>query len=274
MHMSARKNGSMVLRKLVCLTLAVWLAQPAFGAKSLEETFDVLKTRTGTYTNVTVTSRADSYIFITHANGMTSIKVQDLTREAQQKLGYVTAPPPPEVTTNRPAAAPVKPLIGGEQKVNTNEIPSGLWAVGLGMVIALVAASLLSYLFLSYCSLLICFKTKTPAGALVWLPVVQMIPLLRAAGMSGWWLLIAPVAYIPWSFKIARACNGGAGMALLLLFPLTSVFAFVYLAFSSVSKPATAPQKIKAVPIQCQDQSSTQAPPLPPPPAQARPQNA
>ena len=110
------------------------------------------------------------------------------------------------------------------------------------IILAGVAAGLFAiYLFFSYCGSLICQKTGNPPGALIWIPVLQLIPLIRAAGMAPIWFIawllpvINIVAQVIWAFKIARARNKGAGVGLLLLFPLTSVFAFMYLAFSGGS---------------------------------------
>ena len=47
--------------------------------------------RDTTYTNVTVTTKAKSYIFILHAGGMTSLKVAELPPDLKQKLGYAIA---------------------------------------------------------------------------------------------------------------------------------------------------------------------------------------
>jgi hypothetical protein len=112
--MNAVEHISNIMRKWVLLVLAVWLVQPAFAAKPGEETFDVLRTRTATYTNVTVTSRAETYIFIVHSKGMSSVKVQDLPLETQRRLGY-TAAEPSESAMPEVAA---RPLIGGDQKTD------------------------------------------------------------------------------------------------------------------------------------------------------------
>src|SRR6516162_672167 len=55
---------------------------------SAETTYPVLKTRTGTYTNATVTTTSKKYIFIIHSTGMANIKLQDLSPETLKDLGY------------------------------------------------------------------------------------------------------------------------------------------------------------------------------------------
>ena len=87
--------------------------------------------------------------------------------------------------------------------------------------------------------MLICRKTGNPPGILVWLPVLQLFPLLRAAGMSGWWFLafFVPVLnLVPrffGRFKIAKARGKSVWVGVLLLLPVTNLFAFLYLAFSN-----------------------------------------
>ncbi|MEK7785273.1 MAG: hypothetical protein AAB658_07605, partial [Chloroflexota bacterium] len=52
------------------------------------------------------------------------------------------------------------------------------------MVGLVLGVLFMAYLFICYCLKLICLKTGNDPGILIWLPVIQMIPLLRAAGMS------------------------------------------------------------------------------------------
>jgi apolipoprotein N-acyltransferase len=86
--------------------------------------------------------------------------------------------------------------------------------------------------------MLICRKAGHPAGLLVWLPALQIFPLLRAAGMSGWWFLayfvpvLNVVPVILWPLKIAKARGKSVWVGVLLLLPATNLFAFLYLAFS------------------------------------------
>ena len=104
---------------------------------------------------------------------------------------------------------------------------------------AMLGAFALLYLFFCNCCRQICRKAGKPGGALVWLPWLQQIPMLRAAGMSGGWILasvLPPVwllVYIVWCFKIARARDKGSVVGLFLLLPGLQVFAFLHLAWSS-----------------------------------------
>jgi hypothetical protein len=111
-------------------------------------------------------------------------------------------------------------------------------------LVAIVGGTLISlYLFFSYCCMLICKKAGHQAGALVWLPVFQVLPMLRAARMSGWWFLalfvpvLNLVTQILWCIKIVQARDKNGWLALLLLLPLTNIFAFLFLAFADGEPP-------------------------------------
>ena len=67
-------------------TLLILLPGTATAAE--EDRFEVLQIGTRTYTNVTVTTKAKSYIFIVHKGGMTSIKTAELSLALRQQLGY------------------------------------------------------------------------------------------------------------------------------------------------------------------------------------------
>ena len=214
-----------------------------------EPKFDVLQVGTQTYSNVTVTTKAKHYIFIRHAGGMTSLKPAELPQEVQQQLGYGVAKP----ATNTAAAwakkeiakinnvPQIKELEKQLDRKWSEKLHPGLSAINLHgdrAVFVVLGIALLIYLFQCYCCMLICRKTGNAPGILVWLPVFQLVPLLRAAGMSGWWFLayfvpvLNVVAGILWCFNIARARGKSAWVGLFLLLPVTNLFAFLYLAFS------------------------------------------
>ena len=229
--------------------LLVVLSLKAFAADA--ETFKTLRIGDQTYQNVKVTTKGKSFIIIQHAGGITSIKVSDLPAEALEKLGY--APKSPPKKRLKPTAmlasialpkteAVIKPLQtklseNWNQLVRTSQ--KYLVKPTRTQLIVGVAALLLSYVWFSYCCLLICQKTGFEPGIWVWLPVIQAFPMLRAACMSPWWLLALFVpglnlaAYVIWSFKIVAARQKTKPLAILLLFPVTTCFALMFLAFSN-----------------------------------------
>jgi len=112
------------------------------------------------------------------------------------------------------------------------------------------------YLFCCYCLALVCKKAGSEPGLLIWFPILQWFPLLEAAGMSGLWFLaffvpvLGLVAYVLWCFNIVRAREKSAFVAILLLFPVTNLFALLYLAFSSAAPEEEPPQKYKSMALE------------------------
>jgi hypothetical protein len=234
--------------KLIGAVLAAWLIPLSGMAGASEDRFDRLQVGTQVYTNVTVTTKAKKHIFIFHTGGISSIKTVELPLAAQRQLGFSSAEPPKPATNT--SAAWVKREFA---KINVPQFsqlnqklgwkPSWeLFAKNLlasKIVFVVLGIMLLVYLFHCYCCLLICQKTGNPPGPLVWLPVLQLLPLLRAAGMSNWWFLaycvpvLNIVAQVLWSFNIAKARGKSAWVGLMLVLPGTNLFAFLYLAFSN-----------------------------------------
>lgn len=252
----ARKTQHYAAGRWFWAAFAAGLILLSRRAGAAEERFALLQIGTRTYTNVTVTTKAKTYIFILHAAGMTSIKTAELSPELKQQLGYAVAGGGKGGTNtaavwakreiakmNVPQIKALGLRLGRNWRANP---PAGLSAIGLTgpkLVFAVAAIALLVYLFHCFCCLLICRKTGHPPGALVWVPVLQLVPLIRAAGMSGWWFLgycipvLNIVAQVLWSFNIAKARGKSVWVGVLLLLPIASLFAFLYLAFSTGATP-------------------------------------
>jgi hypothetical protein len=121
-------------------------------------------------------------------------------------------------------------------KLKADSLPPGITRSMVWGFFGVVACS---WFFFCMCCSLICKKTGHPGGLLVWLPVFQMIPLFRAAGMSSWWFLamfvplLNLVAQILWCVKISQARGKGFLTAIMLILPVTNMLAFLYLAFSN-----------------------------------------
>src|ERR1039458_6231845 len=94
------------------LTVAALLMRPLGALGAAEETFEVLHVGTRTYTNVTVTTKAKAYIFILHAGGMANLKINEISPELRQQLGYARASDSKRATN---AAA----VWGNQQMVET-----------------------------------------------------------------------------------------------------------------------------------------------------------
>ena len=104
--------------------------------------------------------------------------------------------------------------------------------------------SLAVYVFYSYCHKRIVEKGGEQPGAIIWIPILQMIPLFRVAKMNPWMilLLLVPlanliVAIMVW-VNVLKALGREPIMVLVVLF-----FGFIYipyLAFSSQKTPVPA----------------------------------
>jgi hypothetical protein len=239
----------------VRLALMTLLIRPWGANAALEQRFDVLQIGATTYQNVTVTTKSKDYVFLLHSKGMTNIKVSDLSGDARTQLGYPD-PAVAQVKTNTPA-------VWARQTLSKMELPqvkqfeqnlmgwSGLRGANLQGLpplsqndLLIAGAVLLTlYLFHSYCCLLICAKAGSKPGPLVWIPLLQLFPLLRAARMSGWWFLgfLIPglnlIALVRLCIKLTRAREKGFWAAFFLIFPPTSPLAALYLAFSQGRAP-------------------------------------
>ncbi len=251
-------------RSTPSLFIGVWLALLLFPhfSTAVDETFALVETKTGVYSNVTVTTKSKDYIVIQHAAGLTSLKVADLPVEVQEKLGFVVAKPKMNlgsltVTAKARALVDAIPATKLEEAwakyAPAGSPPLKLNSSIIGIALGVVAAC---YFGFCLCGAMICQKVGRPAGILMWLPIVQYVPLFRAANMSPLWLvgMFVPLlnvwGHIKWSFRIAKARGKGFGTALLLILP-TFPLAFLYLAFSGTGKPTAAeetstPEQFKA----------------------------
>lgn len=117
---------------------------------------------------------------------------------------------------------------------SANETVSSGVLIIIGLV--MIALSIGLWLFGCYCCKRICEKCGHNPGILIWIPILNLIPLLHVAGMATWMiiLLIIPivgfvVAIMMW-IKICEA--RGKSPALVLGIALLPIVFLPYLAFS------------------------------------------
>jgi hypothetical protein len=272
-----------------------------------------------TYSNVQVTARTETDIFIRHRKGIANFKVEDVPRDVLAQLGYKLAQPAepagPAKTqqievkvnagiSNTLAIAKQNPLFmhwvkkvrarilahnqgdtgAGASSTNSpagetgagsgeagaegeaqeaeadalpdwNQLTAKVPQLALILVSVFLVAIPLIYFFFCYTAKLICQKAGSKPGALIWLPIVSIIPLIRAARLPTWTALLFflgpivsaitqnPIAaaasgvvgllfMIVWCFRIVHARGKGILTALCLIFPVTSPAAWLYLAYS------------------------------------------
>jgi hypothetical protein len=221
--------------------------------------FETLVAGTNTYFNATVINTNRKDIFLRHAGGFVNVKVKDVDPQILKQLGYKVAEAEPKGGKNALGPISNQMMTNLTQKLEDNQQFQALenrWHAQLAprmppiskRLIASVAGVFLAvYLFFSFCCMLIVRKTGNQPGILVWLPIVKMLPLIRAAGMPGWWFLLwlLPVVNIVpaimWCFKIVETRGKSVIWAILLLLPVTNLLAFLYLAFSDGAAPEDKP---------------------------------
>jgi hypothetical protein len=251
MHLN--KIAAEICRFVAGLVLLALMAGPAGAAT--EQHFETLQIGTHLYTNVTVTSKTPQYAIILYNGGMETLRVAKLSPEEQERLGY--SPKPLEkteaaknwakqtMTTLQPEALKEIGTQMGQEMRSRGLDPALARSLSWKTLAAVFAVVLVIYLGFSWCCKLICEKTGKPGGVLVWLPILKLFPLLRAAGMSGWWFLAFCVpllniaAAVIWSLRIVAARGKNFVWAILLILPLFYPVAILYLAFSSgAAEPA------------------------------------
>jgi hypothetical protein len=247
--------GRCILRGWFWIALVAALARPPGVGAAVEQTFDMLQIGARTYRNVTVTTKTKDYVFLLHSAGIINLKVKELSPELQVQLGY---PDPlakarskdPVFLAKQTVAKLETPQVKNIEQEVANRWRSEMEARNIQLppitrelIYSVLGALLALYLFHCFCCYQICKKVNQEPGILVWLPGLQIFPMLRAAGMSGWWFLAALVpilnlvAHILWCCKIVDARGKNRLLAVLLILPFTNIFAFLYLALSSGAPP-------------------------------------
>ena len=212
---------------------------------------DELKTSDGTYKNVKVFNRTATHLSFAHSRGVAVIQLKELDEETLARIDQRASSPGDDagglvLRGKNEKSEGYTPIFDSAQiksftaalsdnpflKYQLEGIDRTAVFISLGVMLGF-------WLFFSYCSSLICKKAGTDPGVLVWLPVFQLIPLIRAAGMSGWWFLawfipaLNIIASVLWCIRIADARGKSPWVGVFLILPVTNVLAFLYLAFSN-----------------------------------------
>ena len=116
----------------------------------------------------------------------------------------------------------------------------GALFAGLGIVAVLVALvfALAIYIFFCFCCKRFGEKCGKDPGVLIWIPIVNLIPLLEIAGMPVWMIILffiplvgLVVGIMMWA-KICVARGKSGWLVLLMLVPIANLIFIPYLAFS------------------------------------------
>jgi hypothetical protein len=246
--------GIGIRRFIILACLLVFVG--GYSARAADERFDTLTVGHQTFTKVLVLNKTRNDVFISHAKGMCSLKVKDLDIATQLKLGYQVEQPKPNKMVQMEEVFKAPDLENLEEDPRMKNLDAETaariteTAARVSQIIkeldptaiyGILGGIALSYLLFCFLCRSLCLKTAAPPTALVplvWFPFVKQIPLLKAAGMSPWWILtnfvppLTLVTYITWSFKIVRARGKHVIFAIMLLFPITNILSFLFLALS------------------------------------------
>ncbi len=120
-------------------------------------------------------------------------------------------------------------------------------AMGFAVVVALACLGflLVVWLLVAFCGKRICENCGHEPGVLIWIPILQTIPMVRAAGMSGWMAIVLFIPIIGYFFsiyvwwKLSEGCGKPGALGLLAIFPPLLIILIPLLAFTG-SRPAPA----------------------------------
>ena len=118
-----------------------------------------------------------------------------------------------------------------------NETDSAVAAGASLAVLAVVLVIVLAfYVFFCFCAKRICEKCGVESGIMIWIPIVQLVPLLQVAQLPVWMIIlffIPIVGFIAGVYMWAKICTarGKSGLLVIGIILLPIVF-IPYLAFA------------------------------------------
>ena len=93
---------------------------------------------------------------------------------------------------------------------------------GLIFVAVYLVFMLAFYIFFCFCAKKICEKAGKDPGIMIWIPIVNLIPLMEVAGMQTWMIILAflPIANLIFMIMLvlglAKARNKNPALAVVL----------------------------------------------------------
>jgi len=114
--------------------------------------------------------------------------------------------------------------------------------IGAGMSIVAILLTLCFalaiYVFFCFCCKKICEKCGVTPGVLIWIPIVNLIPLLQVAKLPVWMIILfliplanLVVAVMMWA-KICSARGKSPWLVILMFVPILNLAFVPYLAFA------------------------------------------
>ena len=122
--------------------------------------------------------------------------------------------------------------------MDSSQSSAAATGIGIIAILFIVVFAIGIYLFSAYCCKRICEKAGHNPGILIWIPIVQLIPLLQVAGMATWMIVLffIPLANLVvlvmmWA-KICTARGKSPWLVTMLFIPILNLLFVPYLAFS------------------------------------------
>ena len=105
------------------------------------------------------------------------------------------------------------------------------------MMLVMGVVFLAVHLFMSFCMKKVCEKVGKDPGIMIWIPIVQLLPIMEVAGMQTWMIVLAilPIANIVFAIMLilglAKARNKNPGLVFAIAIFCGIAF-WPYMAFS------------------------------------------
>jgi hypothetical protein len=111
-------------------------------------------------------------------------------------------------------------------------------AMGIVAILLALSFALAIYVFYCFCCKKICEKSGVIPGVMIWIPIVNLVPLLQVAKMPVWMIVLffiplanLVVAVMMWA-KICAARGKSEWLVILMFVPLVNLAFVPYLAFA------------------------------------------
>lgn len=91
------------------------------------------------------------------------------------------------------------------------------------------------YFFTCYCLKVICEKCGHKPGVLIWIPIVQVIPLLTVTKLPLWFIVLFIIPFVSFFagvYLLVKLCQARGKSGWLVLLAIIPIVFFPYLAFS------------------------------------------
>ncbi len=110
--------------------------------------------------------------------------------------------------------------------------------LGIAVLLAIVGFSLAVYVFFCFCMKLICEKAGHEPGFLIWIPILNLIPQLKAAKLPVWMIVLFFIPIVNFGIiiylwiKLCEARGKPGPLGILIIVPIANLGLICWLAFA------------------------------------------